>query len=84
MRGKKHKAVTSAKATASNIVRQKQLYDEDLPNTRKINLILGGALFALQNPSNDANSRSELLLIVRQILLIKCELGLYGGKGHAS
>lgn len=76
---KKHKAVTSAKATASNFNQLNKSYNKVLPVARKFDYLLGIALLSLLNPTNTKQSQNQLLSVVEDILFLKAELGLYGG-----
>ena len=68
----------SAKANPVNIV-QSQSYMKALPVARKFDALLGIALLALINPVNNKQSQKQLLSVIRDLIAMKADLGLYGG-----
>ena len=79
MRTKENKAATSAEATAFKFVRQNQSYIKSFPIAKKFDYLLGIALLSLQNPENNPQSQKELLNVIKNLLVLKADLGLLGG-----
>lgn len=76
MKSKKNRAaVTAPKNNQPNT-----FYQTSFPIASKINLLLGKSLLALENATNNRQSRSELLSVVEDLIVLKAELGLLGVK----